>query len=497
MRTKRLKYTVLTSIIYQFTAIICGFILPRIILKKYSSDVNGLVNSITSFLNIITFLDLGVGTVVCSSLYEPLAKKDNEEVSKIYKSATRYFKNIGRVLLVYMLIIPFFFILTPNYSFSFIFTLTLVISMGLSLFSQYYFGIVNRLLITADQKEYIQYALQTITLLITTIVCTILMLNDASIQFVKLVTSLIFLIRPIFLTIYVRKNYDLDLNIEYDKEPIKQKWNGVYQHLSAVILDSTDTVILTIFSTLANVSIYSVYFLVIHGVRQLIQSMFTGFQSYFGNIIAFHEDDKLKESFKNSEFIIHLLSILVFGCTLILITPFVQIYTKEITDANYIQPLFGMILVIAHLFYCLRIPYHLLVKANGHYKETQKSYIIATFLNICISIIFVKFLGLVGVAIGTLIAMAYQTFWMAKYCYYKILDFQMKDFFKLMIYDLISIIFCIIMSSFIKINELTYYNFILLSIIVLFIVFVFISILSFIFYKKMILKLLKKVRRKK
>ena len=203
MRTKKLKYTILTSVVYQVIAIICGFILPRIILKMYSSEVNGLVNSITSFLNIITFLDLGVGTVVCSSLYKPLADKDDDKVSKIYKSASKYFKNIGRVLIIYMFIIPFFFILKPNYEFSFIYTMTLVFSMGLSLFSQYYFGIVNRLLITADQKEYIQYILQSVTLFITTIVCSILMIKGVSIQIVKLTTSIIFLIRPLFLSIYV------------------------------------------------------------------------------------------------------------------------------------------------------------------------------------------------------------------------------------------------------------------------------------------------------
>lgn len=496
MRTKRLKYTIISSIIYQLIAIICGFILPRLILSQYGSDVNGLVNSITSFLNVITFLDLGVGTVVCSSLYKPLSEKNDIEVSKIYKSACKYFRNIGKVLLVYMLIIPFFFIFKPDFKFDFFYTFTLVFSMGLSLFSQYYFGMVNRLLITADQKEYIQYILQSITLILTTLFCTILMVKGLSIQFVKLVTSIIFLIRPLFLSHYVKKNYNLNLKIKYDSEPIKQKWNGIAQHVAAVILDSTDTVVLTLFSSLSNVSIYSVYFLIIHGIRNTIQSISSGFQSFFGSIIASKEDEKLKKAFQLSEFSINVISILAFGCTLVLITPFVEVYTREVTDANYYQPVFGIILALAHLMYCLRIPYHLLIKANSHYKQTQKNYIIATILNITISVIFVKILGLIGVAIGTLIAMLYQTIWMAQYCYKNILHIKIKDFIRLLFFDMLSTAFCCILASVVKLKELSYLGFGVLTIKCGIIILIFNLIISLIFYKNLLIEIIGKVVRK-
>ena len=59
------------------------------------------------------------------------------------------------------------------------------------------------------------------------------------------------------------------------------------------------------------------------------------------------------------------------------------------------------------------MPYNILILAAGHYKQTQSNYIIAMILNIVVSIATVKMWGLVGVAIGTLIAMAYQTVWMA------------------------------------------------------------------------------------
>ena len=71
MRKKKLIYNTISSLIFQVTTIVCGFILPRLILNAFGSNVNGLVNSITQFLGIISFLELGVGAVVQSALYKP------------------------------------------------------------------------------------------------------------------------------------------------------------------------------------------------------------------------------------------------------------------------------------------------------------------------------------------------------------------------------------------------------------------------------------------
>src|SRR5699024_7354186 len=77
----------------------------KLILNNYGSEINGLVNSITQFLSVITFLDLGVGSVVQSALYRPLAQENNEEISRIIKSVKRYFRNIALILLIYVIIL--------------------------------------------------------------------------------------------------------------------------------------------------------------------------------------------------------------------------------------------------------------------------------------------------------------------------------------------------------------------------------------------------------
>ena len=100
-RGKKLALNSLTSFIYQILTIICGFILPRLILSHYGSEVNGLTNSIGQFLGIIAFLELGVGAVVQSALYKPLANKDFDSVSKIVVSGNKFFKRLAIILLCY------------------------------------------------------------------------------------------------------------------------------------------------------------------------------------------------------------------------------------------------------------------------------------------------------------------------------------------------------------------------------------------------------------
>jgi len=104
-RKKRLALNTSTSLFYQVVTIICGFILPRLILKSFGSEVNGLVNSITQFLAIISFLELGVGAVIQSSLYKPLAEKDDEQISRVIVSGQKFFSKLAKILTVYVIIL--------------------------------------------------------------------------------------------------------------------------------------------------------------------------------------------------------------------------------------------------------------------------------------------------------------------------------------------------------------------------------------------------------
>ncbi len=493
MRKKKLIYNTFSSLLFQLTTIICGFILPRLILSAFGSDVNGLVNSITQFLGIIAFLELGVGSVVQSSLYKPLVDKKQEDVSKIISSANKFFRNLARILLIYVVFLIIFYPIFVRNNYSFTYTATLIIAISISSFAQYYFGIVNRLLLTADQRGYVQYTAQTVAVIANTVVCYILIKLNCNIQTIKLISSLIFLLQPFAIYLYIRKNYSIDIKIKYNEEPIKQKWNGIAQHVAAVILDGTDTVVLTLFATLSDVSIYSVYFLVVKGVKQLFMSMTNGITSLIGELWARKEIEELQRTFAWTEWVIHTGTTFVFGITMIMIVPFVKVYTLGINDANYTQPLFAVLMVLANAMYCLRLPYNIMILAAGHYKQTQKNYIIAAIINIVISILAVKSFGLIGVAIGTLIAMIYQTFWMAWYDSKNLVKWPFRKFVKQIIVDFLTLALCKLTSEMLTMDIVSYRVWCLNAIQVSTIFLVIIFVINIIFYKKMVFQILKRL----
>lgn len=496
MRSKKLLYNTVSSFVFQITTIICGFILPRLILSNFGTEINGLVNSITQFLGLISFLELGVGSVVQSSLYKPLAEKDEDSVSKIIASADKFFKKLGLILFVYVIFLVIFYPIFVNQNFGFLYVAFLVVVLSISSFAQYLFGIVNRLLLTADQKGYIQYTVQTIAVILNTFACFVLIYLGCGIHIVKLVTSLIYLMQPSLVYLYVKNHYRINKKIKYTVEPIKQKWNGIAQHVAAVILDSTDIVVLSTFATLTDVSIYSVYFFVVKGVKQLFLSMTNGITSLIGELWAKQELENLKNLFGWIEWIIHTGTTYVFGVTAILIVPFVQVYTNGVNDANYIQPLFGTLIVLANAGHCLRLPYNIMILAGGHYKQTQGNYIIAALLNIVISVLAVKSFGLIGVTFGTLTAMLYQTVWMAYYDSNNFIKWPFKNFIKQFMVDIVSFLMMYFATKIFVLYTVSYVGWILLAVEVSLVGLVITMFINLIFYKKYINKLYKGIRSK-
>lgn len=496
-RNKLLKLNTFTSLFNQIITIICGFILPKLILETYGSEVNGLVNSITQFLHVIAFLEMGVGAVVQSALYKPLADKNTNSISKIIVSAQNFFNKLAFILIIYVVILMVIYPLFTKKNFGFFYTSFLIFSISISSIAQYYFGIVNSLLLRSDQHGFIQYAAQIISVVLNTFACVILIRLGAGIHIVKLTTSFFYLLRPIALHLYVSKNYNINRKIKINEEPIKQKWNGIAQHISAVVLDGTDNIVLTIFSTLSNVSIYSVYYLVISGIKNMFLSLTNGIQSLIGELWAKQELQTLNTTFGWFEWLLHTGTVFVFGCVCVLISPFISIYTAGVNDVNYVQPLFAYLITIAHAGHCIRLPYNIMILAGGHYKQTQSNYIIASALNIIISIIAVVSHGLVGVAIGTLIAMIYQTIWMAYYISKNLIKWPFKNFIKQMLIDIITISIIILLSYHLSLNSITYMSWIIMAVKVVIIALTVIFIVNFIFYRKKVLGLYSKITKRR
>lgn len=409
MRSKKVIINVISSVLLQLTKVICGFIVPRLIIGSYGSNVNGLISSITQFLYFIVLLEAGFGPVIKATLYKPIAQKDRETICKILKTSEKIFRIIAYLFIAYIIILCCVMPAVVAKEFDVWFTVSLIIIISISNFSEYFFGMTYKLFLHAEQKMYVTSVIQIATLVLNTLVVVLLVRFNASIHIVKLLSSLIFVLRPILQNVYVKQKYKVDLRKIDGNYKFKQKWDALAQHIAWVINSNVDIAIITLCGNLAEVSVYSVYRLIIDGVKSIIKSFVGGIDAAFGDMIAKSESENLNRGFKIYEFFYFSITTIVFSSALFLIVPFVKVYTKGVNDANYITPVLATLMVVEGIVLLIRQPYQDLVNAAGHFKQTQIGAWVEVIFNIVISFVLTYKFGTVGVVIGTIFAMTIRS----------------------------------------------------------------------------------------
>lgn len=497
MRSKKAVKNIITSLLQQVVTVICGLIVPRAIIGSFGSSVNGLVSSITQFLGYITLLEAGIGPVIKSALYKPIAKKDKTQIEKILKASQRFFRVISGIFIIYLIALCFVYPLIVSTEFETGYTVSLIIIIAISTFTEYFFGMVYRLYLQAEQKTYITSTIQILTTILNAILVVLLIKFGANIQVVKLGSAFVFVLRPIIQNIYVKKKYNIDFKEIKEKYELKQKWDGLAQHIASVVHNNTDIAILTIFTTTVEVSVYSVYLYVVSGVKNMVQALTGGVDASFGDMIAKGEQENLNRSFKTYELFYFTLITIVYIITLVMILPFVKVYTQGITDANYYRPTFAILITVAELMWSIRLPYSSVTLAAGHFKQTNKGAWVEVFSNLIISIVLVFKFGMVGVAIGTLVAMTIRTiefmYHTSKYILKRSQMENIKRIVILLVEMLVIVPIGFFISRFIEVNS--YISWLVLAVIVGVIALLVVGTANSIIYRKDLKDLLDMIKR--
>lgn len=430
-RAQRAKLNIFVSFGCQLITIFCGFIAPKLIIGAFGSEAYGASASITQFLAYITLIEGGISGVAKAALYKPLANRDMEAVSAVIAEVKRFFNVIAYIFAGYVLILAFSFkSISKVESLDWISTFLLVVVISISTFGQYFIGISNSILLEAAQKAYISKLISIFATVVNTLSIIILIALGCNLIVVKLVSSLIFFMRPVALWLYVKRYYKL-ANIGKTKEKyLTQKWNGLSQHIAYVLHSNTDVAVLTCLADLTTVAVYSVHNMVISHITNLVNSFTSGMEALFGDMLAREEHEALHKTFGYYETLISTITVFLFSVTAVLIVPFVKLYTAGVSDADYYAPVFAFLMIFASVLFCMRRPYHSVIVAAGHYKQTQMAAYGEAILNVVLSVVLVWRLGLIGVAIGTFVATAYRFIYYVIYLSQNILRRKIKFFLK-------------------------------------------------------------------
>lgn len=423
----RAKLNISTTLLGQIIATVCGIAVPKIMIETFGSAVYGTTTSIAKFLSYISLLESGIGRVARAELYKPLAERNEHEISRVYHAVKRFFRTVGIAFVAYTLVLSFTYYdiaQVSDLSRTTIFLLVWVIST--TTLAQYLGGLANLTLLNADQRQYLGNTVVSVTTVLNALLVFLLTRFDSDILIVKLGSSLVYIAQPLCYAIFVRKLFKLP-SVGKDRTALKQKWTGIGQHLAYFIHTNTDIVMLTLFADIRLVAVYSVYSMVISSIRKIALSCTGGMEAAFGEMIAKEEKNELRSAFHHYKFLLSFVTILLFGVTAAMIVPFVRLYTKEVTDANYIQPIFAIVLLFAEMLDCFMFPCSSLPVSANKLKETRLGSYAEAIINIALSLALIRWNPLVGVAIGTLLATLFKGMYYMRYSAKNILEMKLGE----------------------------------------------------------------------
>lgn len=439
MNKKRSLINISVGIGSQIISIALGVLIPRLFLLSFGSEMNGFLNSITQIFSYFALLEAGVGAATLQALYGPLSIHDNTKISGIMAATNCYYKKTGKIYFIAVLMLSVGYPLVVESNISFGIMTLIILFNGIPGVVSYYFQGKYVILLQAEGKSYINTALTSLASTIISILKVVMLLlgfDILSIQFTYLIVNLL---KVLFIGIYINKNYRwVNLVVEPDFKAISQKNAAFVNQICDLIFRNTDTIILTIFTNLKVVSVYTMYTLLYSMIRTALDYIAQGFSFIMGQ--TFNRDRaqyvKLHDLYETYRMA---LVFALYNIALIFIIPFMKLYTAGITDINYIDYKVAVLFSIFYLMTGARACCADLINYAQHFKKTQSRCILEAAINLGISLIAVNFCGIYGVLIGTIAALVYRMNDMFIYANMRILKRSPWVSYKRLIYN--SIVF--------------------------------------------------------
>ena len=388
MRSKIAFTNSFYAVVLQVIIAAFGFITPRLIIGNYGSELNGLVSSISEILKYFNLLEVGLSGAAVYELYKPLKDKDYEKINKIVTFASKYYKKIGFIIVAGLLLLaPLYTLYIVNTSLSNLTVFSLFIILGIAAAFEFLIMSRCRIILTADQRGYIISIVMILSTLAQQILMILMILSHAPIQIVYLVPLVMKIIRGVILNYIVTKVYHNKVSFQSNFEGFTintQKYVFIHE-IFYTVNNALPLVFINIYYNLNVASIYTVYNMPVVMINLILSTLYQSITASYGNLVVENKVERENKVYESFQFIYLWLSSWIIGVMAFLLSPFVLLYTADVTNVDYNMPVMGYMLVIFSVANCIRVVFALPNSAHGFFKETHKSPILNTLLSIGIS----------------------------------------------------------------------------------------------------------------
>ncbi len=464
MRSKFVLYSLFSSFGYQLVLTISNFIVIKLMISSYGSEINGLISSLNQVINYMNLVEAGLALTAIQSLYKPLSENNWFKVSQVLAATKKLYMKSGVLFLFLTIFIAFIYPKLINTNIIKLEVSSLIFVMAGGSVIEYFLNGKLRVLLMADQKSYVINIFQTISLSLSTISKMILISNGFHYILVQTVGTFALMLRYYLTKFYVTKKYP---NITNDVTPffeaLDNRWSVLFHQIAGMIVFNSSLIIVSIYVGLKEASVYVVYNIVFSGLLTIITMFSKSTISSFGNLLYKEAKERIHVTFNRFQVIFFTFGIWLYTVAYLMVRSFIKLYTNGITDINYENFYLASLFTIVGILNMIRMPNNTLIEAAGHYRQTRGKAFIEAFLNLFFSLIFVNFLGIYGVLLGSIISYVYRSIDIIIYSSKNILEMSSLKTFKLIFFNISISLLLIFIFSFINLKISTWFDWILNS----------------------------------
>ena len=403
-RTRNSFINMLASAMANIASVLLGIIARRYFVLILGDEMQGLNGLYTNVISMLSVVELGMGSAIIYNLYKPIEQDDKETIRSLMAFYRRGYHIIGFIVAAIGLriipILPFF---VKEVTVDINATVVYLFFLADAVFS--YFLSYKRSIFYAKQENYIVQIIHIICLTIMKIVQTIILYITRNYYLYLAIMVLLRVIENVVITYEVIRKYpDLsDKGANPISEDIKRdiflKIRGLFFHqIGAFVVNGTDKLVITRILGLVTAGLYSNYALIIEAIRNLSKQVIEAVTPSVGNLLVTADKDKQYDVFNKLRFINFWMAAFCGICLYVLMAPWVVIWIGE----SRLLPDFVMLVLAFNFFQkTMRNVYLSFKTAAGIFHEDRIVPVLEALINITISVILAKTIGLVGVFIGT------------------------------------------------------------------------------------------------
>lgn len=421
MRTRYSIINMLFNIGGQFLTMLLSFINRMVFIRCLSAEYLGVNGLFTDVLSILNFAELGIGTAMVFSMYEPAARDDEQKLARLMNLYKWMYRAVAvSVLLFGLVLLPFLpYLIKGGEGIEHITLIYMIYVLGSA--SSYLLSYKNSIY-QAYQKGYICAGWSMACECIKTVSqITVLLLTRNFILYLAVQQAIQFLPN-------IMVSRMVDKEFPYLKEchelPEREERNGILKNigamsmhkLSTIIVRNTDSLLMSSFIGLATVGLYSNYRLVINALNNLMGKFAVAFSGSIGNFAVMENSDRLYKIYKEMDFMFFVMSAYLTGGLMMLFNPFITL----LFGGRYCFPMTTVMVIVAEFYITRMRQTNLLFREvmglfwNDRYKAVAES-----IINLVVSLALVQRYGVVGIIGGTIISSLCTCVWVEPYIFLK------------------------------------------------------------------------------